>query len=105
MFASYEEININNDQTNRITDWLSNWDLGDSTIGQDTTRSPLPAQRTRLDSFESETSDPWLSSDQTNISNWLTSWGHSTHSKTRHNTMMMTVLTQESTTNRYSDLE
>jgi hypothetical protein len=105
IFVTYEDIHISNDQTNRITDWLSNWDLGESMIAHEATRSPVPAQRTRLDSFDSEMSNPRLGSEQTNISNWLKSWGHSFNSTTQHDKRVMTVSTQESKNNEYSDLK
>jgi hypothetical protein len=105
MFTMYEELHISNDQTNRITDWLFTWDLGETMIAHDATRPPLTAQRIILDSIESETNAPRLHTDQTNISNWLKSWGHNNHLQTQHNTTMTTVHSQESTINRYFDLE
>ena len=82
MFSAYEDIHISNDQTNRITNWLSNWDLGETTIANAATRSDLPVQRSRVESFDSETSAPRLGAEQINITNWLKSWGqHSTTTK------------------------
>jgi hypothetical protein len=37
MFATYEDIHISNDQINQITNWLSNWDLGESKIANEAT--------------------------------------------------------------------
>jgi hypothetical protein len=69
MFETYEDIHINNDQTNRITNWLSNWDLGETKIAKKATRSSPPVKQLGVESFDSNTSTPWLGVDQTNITN------------------------------------
>jgi hypothetical protein len=97
MFATYQGIPINSDQTNRITNWLSQWDLEEMVIAHDATRSSIPVSRTRVDLIDSEMSDPWLPTNQSDISNWLKSWGqnmHRTKQYAQHNTLMTTVSSQ-----------
>jgi hypothetical protein len=69
MFNKYEEIPISTDQMNRITDWLSQWDLGDEVIAHDATVSSVPVSSLRVDSSDSEASEPRLPMSQSDISN------------------------------------
>jgi hypothetical protein len=108
MFTKYDEIPISTDQTNRITDWLSQWDLGDAVIAHDATLSSVPVSRLRVDSSDSEASEPRLPMSQSDISNWLKSWGHNedkTTQVTHHNKQMTSVIQQESPTTEYSELK
>jgi hypothetical protein len=108
MFTKYEEIPISTDQTNRITDWLSQWDLEDKVIAHDATLSSVPVSRLRVDSTDSEASEPWLSASQSDLSNWLKSWGHhqdATTEVTHHSKPMTPVIPQESTIIEYSELK
>jgi hypothetical protein len=108
MFSKYEEIPISTDQTNKITNWLSQWDLEDKVIAQDATRSTTPVSRARVGSIDSKASAPRPSAKQSDISNWLKSWGHNlpaSEQATIHNTLMTTVSSQESTSTEYSELK
>jgi hypothetical protein len=101
MFAKYDEILISKDQIHKITNWLSQWDLDDKVIAHDATRSSTLVSRTRVDSIDSKMS-------QSDISNWLKSWGQNmptSKQHTKHNTLMTTVSSQESTTIGYSELK
>ncbi len=93
-FSTYEDIHISNDQTNRITTWLSNWDFGETEIGTKAFSPSLPIQRMRVESFDSETSTPCLSTDQTNITNWLKSWGQHPNKTELHDKTKVPVLPQ-----------
>jgi hypothetical protein len=71
-------------------------------------RSSAPVPRARIDSIDSEASASRLSTNQSDISNWLKSWGqnmHTTKQHTKHNTLMTPVSSQESTTIEYSELK
>jgi hypothetical protein len=108
MFEKYEEIAISKDQTNKITNWLSQWDLEDRVTAQDATRSTTSVSRARVNSIDSEASAPRPSAKQSDISNWLKSWGHNlpaSESEKIHNTLMTPVSSQESMTTEYSELK
>ncbi len=108
MFTKYKEISLSTDQTNRITDWLSQWDLEDEAMAHGATLSSLPVSRTRVDSIDSEASEPRLPMSQSDISNWLKSWGHNedeTTQVTHHNKQMTPGIQQESPTIEYSELK
>jgi hypothetical protein len=75
MFDKYEDDHVTSDQNNRITNWLSNWDLGETNLTATATSSCASVQRLRVELFDSDTSAPRLGGEQTNITNWLKSWG------------------------------
>jgi hypothetical protein len=75
MFDKYEVDHVTNDQNTRITNWLSNWDLGETNLAATATSSFSSVQRLGVESFDSDTSAPRLGGEQTNITNWLKSWG------------------------------
>jgi hypothetical protein len=104
MFATYEDIPIKNDQCTRITDWLSNWDIRDSVAADSIHESLVPDQRMRVESFDSDTSAPRLGKEQTNIANWLKSWGHNPTLDNTKETREVNVATQVPTETEYSDL-
>jgi hypothetical protein len=104
MFATYEDIPIKKDQCTRITDWLSNWDMSDTVAVDSTPASLVPDQRMRLELFDSDTSAPRLGKEQTNIANWLKSWGHNPPLDNTNETIEVNVATQVPTETEYSDL-
>jgi hypothetical protein len=82
--------------------------LGDAVIAHDATLSSVPVSRLRVDSSDSEASEPRLPMSQSDISNWLKSWGHNedkTTQVTHHNKQMTSVIQQESPTTEYSELK
>jgi hypothetical protein len=108
MFARYEEIPISKDQTNRITDWLSQWNLDDGVTSQNDTRATTSATRARAYSIDSETSAPRPSAKQSDISNWLKSWGHNlpaSESEKIHQNLTSSVSSQETMITEYSKLK
>jgi hypothetical protein len=108
MFARYEEIPISKDQTNRITDWLSQWNLDDGVTSQNDTRATTSATRARAYSIDSETSAPRPSAKQSDISNWLKSWGHNlpaSESEKIHQNLTSSVSSQETMITEYSELK
>ncbi len=95
-------------QTNKITNWLSQWELDDRATAQNETGSTASVYRARANSIDSEASAPRPSFQQTDISNWLKSWGHNnstSESEKIHNTSMTPMSSQETLTTAYSELK
>jgi hypothetical protein len=50
MFDKYEVDHVTSDQNSRITNWLSNWDLGETNLAATATSSFSSVPRLRVES-------------------------------------------------------